>query len=175
MSELPLRCVIDTNVMTTANGANDAAPRSCVTASARALQAVMAAGHVFIDDAGDIVAEYRANLSAKGQPGPGDAFFRWLLTNEWGGRRVTRVPITRRQGDETDFVELPPPPKGVAYDPSDRKFLAVSAAHPEHPPVLQSFDSKWWGWQEALKIAGVRIHFLCEEAIAEKYAEKMDP
>lgn len=175
MTEVPVRCVIDTNVTATANGANDGAPPSCVVASARALQTVMTKGHVFIDDAGCIVAEYRANLSAGGQPGPGDAFLKWLLTQEWSGQKVTRVTITAVADDEQGFAELPKPPEGVLYDRSDRKFLAVAAAHPEHPPILQSFDSKWWGWQGALEPAGVRIAFLCEDAVAEKHAEKVGP
>lgn len=174
MSEMPLRCVVDTNVATTANGANAGAPATCVLASAKALQSVMESGHVFVDESGLIVSEYRDNLGAGGQPGPGDAFLKWLLTHEWGGKVVTRVTITPKQNNNEDFVELAAPQDGVVYDPSDRKFLAVAAAHPEHPPVLQSFDSKWWGWQEALSRAGVTIHFLCEDEIAAKYAEKME-
>lgn len=171
--KVPVRCVVDTNVATTANGANDGAPLACAAASARALQSVMTSGHVFIDDGGRIVAEYRANLDAKGQPGPGDVFFKWLLTHEWGGQKVTRVPITPKPGDDEDFTELPPPDDGTVYDRSDRKFLAVAAAHADRPPVLQSFDSKWWGWQEALGKLGVQIHFLCRDAIEAKHAEKM--
>jgi hypothetical protein len=169
----PVRCVVDTNVAKTANGANAEAPLACVAASARALQEVMKNGHVFLDDAGRIVEEYRANLSAKGQPGPGDVFFKWLLTHEWSGRKITRVTITPKPHDDQDFEELPAPPNGVAYDRSDRKFLAVAAAHPDRPPILQAFDSKWWGWQTALAAAGVTIHFLCPDAIEAKYAEKM--
>lgn len=173
MTGLPLRCVVDTNVATTANGANPHAPPACVAASARALQQVMQSGHVFIDDVSRIVAEYRANLRAKGEPGPGDTFLRWLLTHEWGGRRVTRVLITPKTHDEEDFEELPAPPAGTAYDRSDRKFLAVAAAHPDRPPILQAFDSKWWGWRAALATAGLTIHFLCPGEIAAKHAEKM--
>jgi hypothetical protein len=173
VTKVPLRCVVDTNVTTTANGANPGASAACVVASARALQAVMAKGHVFIDDGGRIVAEYRANLSARGQPGPGDAFLKWLLTHEWGGEKVTRVAITPAEHDAEDFAELPAPSDGTFYDRSDRKFLAVAAAHAEHPPILQSFDSKWWGWQAALAEIGVTIHFLCEDEIAEKYRQKM--
>lgn len=172
MTAVPLRSVIDTNVMTTANAANPDAPASCVAASARALQAVMKKGHVFVDDGGRIVAEYRANLNAKGQPGPGDEFLKWLLTHEWGGHRVTRVPITPKIGDEQDFVELPMPTAGTIYDPSDRKFLAVSAASADRPAILQSFDSKWWGWQAALSAIGVTIYFLCRDEIEAKYLEK---
>ncbi len=170
---MPLRCVVDTNVATTANGANAGAPTSCVVASAKALQAVMKSGHVFVDDGNRIVSEYRANLSAKGQPGPGDAFLKWLLTHEWGGQKVTRVTITPKAEDQEDFEELPAAAGGVIYDRSDRKFLAVAAAHAEHPPILQSFDSKWWGWQGSLARCGVTIAFLCEQEIAKKHEAKM--
>ena len=122
---------------------------------------------------GWIVGEYRANLAPFGrrEPGAGDAFLRWLLTNEWG-ERVTHVHLTITDDGE-NFVELPPPPEGVTYDRSDKVFLAVAAAHPEHPRILQSFDSKWWGWRVALEQLGVRVHFLCPEEIARKHAEKM--
>lgn len=173
MSASPVRCVVDTNVATTANGSNPAVPVSCVAASAKALQSVMHRGHVFIDDGGRIVREYRTNLNAKGEPGPGDLFLKWLLTHEWGAQRVTRVSITPRPGDGEDYAELPAPPPGVVYDPSDRKFLAVAAAHDEKPPILQAFDSKWWGWRDALGAAGVIIHFVCPQAISSKYEEKM--
>jgi hypothetical protein len=164
---------VDTNVATTANNANPAAGEKCASASAKALLAIRDSGHVFIDEGGRIVTEYRRNLNAKGQLGPGDLFFRWLLDNQWGGKKVTRVAITPRSVDDTDFVELPDPPPGIRYDRSDRMFLAVAAAHPEHPPILQSFDTKWWGWQGALAQAGVSVHFLCRREIKEKYEQKM--
>ncbi len=171
-----MRCVVDTNVATTANGANPGAPPTCVAASAKALQAVMTKGHVFVDHGGGsskIVGEYRRNLCARGQPGPGDAFLRWLLTHEWSDQRVTRVAITPKTSDPEDYDELPAPRGGTVYDRSDRKFLAVAAAHAERPPILQSFDSKWWGWRGALEDIGVVVHFLCPEAIEAKFNEKM--
>ena len=116
--------------------------------------------------------EYRANLNSKGQPGPGDAFMKWVLTHEWSGKRVTRVALTPKQNDPADFDECPVS-EGVHYDRSDRKFLAVAHAHPARPALLQSFDSKWWGWQEALRPFGVTIVFLCPSQIAAKHAQKM--
>jgi hypothetical protein len=150
MKDAPICCVVDTNVAVTANGANSAASPACAAASARALQGVTVGGRVFIDTGGRIVAEYRSNLSASGQPGVGDLFFKWLLTHEWGEEKVVRVDITSQNRDDDDFAELPKPPRGVSYDRSDRKFLAVAAAHPDRPPILQSFDTKWWGWRDAL-------------------------
>jgi hypothetical protein len=166
-----MRRVVDTNVPATANGAHGAASADCVAACGRALQQVMG-GHLFVDNAGTIVAEYRNNLAAFGDPRPGNVFLKWLLTNEWNPARITRVTVTPTDDDQ-GFEELPVAPDGVRYDPSDRVFLAVSAAHPEHPPVLQALDSKWWGWREALTNAGVPIHFVCPDEIARKYEEKM--
>lgn len=169
----PGRCVIDTNVLMTANGDNVSASAACTAASARALQRVAARGHVFLDSAGAIVAEYRSNLVPFGEPRPGNAFLKWLLTNEYNPAKVTRVALTPRAGDASDFAQLPPPPQGVRYDPADRKFLAVAAGHPERPPILQALDSKWWGWTAALRSCGVTIHFLCAAEIAAKYREKL--
>lgn len=171
---MPVRCVIDTNVLVTANGDNEPASVRCVAACGAALQQVQQTGHVFVDAAGAIVAEYRSNLAPFGQPRAGNVFLKWLLTNEHNPARVTRVALTPRPGDVSDFEELPPPPGEVRYDPADRKFLAVSAAHAEHPPVLQALDSKWWGWTDALRACGVTIRFLCPGEIAAKHREKLD-
>lgn len=173
-ASLPLRCVVDTNVATTANGLNKGAPASCVAASARALKQLMREGHLFIDDSGKIIAEYRKKMNARGQPGPGDGFLKWVLTNEYDVNRVTRVRITPcDRGDGEDYEELPLASDGTRFDPSDRKFLAVATAHSEHPPIWQSFDSKWWGWRDALRLSGVEVHFLCPKEIEAKYHEKM--
>jgi hypothetical protein len=167
--------VVDTNVATTANRANPAASDECVAASARALADIMKSGHVFMDAAGAIMNEFARNLAARGEPGPGDAFFKWLLTHQYGGRRVTLVEITPKSDDREDYEELPAPPAGIRYDPSDRKFLAVAVAHPDRPPLLQALDSKWWGWRESLKALGVAIEFLCPGEIKEKHDTKMRP
>ena len=171
----PVRCVVDTNVAITASGRNDAASAKCAAASAKALQRVMSRGHVFIDAAGAIVAEYRKSIDLSGQPHPGSAYLKWLLNHQHGETHVTRVVLTPKADNQEDFKELPPAPPGVHYDLSDRKFLAVAAAHPEHPAILQSMDSKWWGWQGALADIKVSIHFLCPKEIEQKYKDKMGP
>ena len=168
----PQRCVIDTNVVATAEGANAAAGADCRLASVEALHAVMKQGHLFLDNAGLIVAEYIGAVGA-GQPEAGGAFVRWVLQNQWVEAKVTRVPVTPRTGAPTGFEELPPPTAGTTYDSSDEKFLAVAAAHPERPPLLQAFDSKWWGWQDSLKACGLTVYFLCPDEIRSKYEEKM--
>src|SRR5262245_54043890 len=110
-------CVVDTGVAMVANGADKASSAKCIAVSARALHELMIDGHVFVDDGGRIVGEYRRNLNAGAkQPGPGDAFLKWLLTHEWGGLKVTRVTITPKDQDPKDFHELPAAPNGVHYD-----------------------------------------------------------
>ncbi len=169
----PRRCVVDTNVLATANGANEPAGLDCRVACADALREIMVDGHLFLDRGDLILDEYLKAVGA-GQPEPGGAFVKWVLQNQWAPNRVTRVPITPRPAGSgrTGFQELPDPPRGTRYDPADEKFLAVAAACPEHPPVLQAFDSKWWGWQGALKASGVTLHFLCPGQIQAKYEEK---
>lgn len=168
----PARCVVDTNVVAIAGGMNSVAGDECRLASAVALQAVMApGGHLFLDASGLILDEYLGAVGTT-QPEAGGAFVKWVLQNLWVASAVTHVPITPRAGG-TGFQELNPPAGGTAYDPSDEKFLAVSAAHPEHPPVLQAFDSKWWGWQASLEASGVRVHFLCPDVIKAKFDEKI--
>lgn len=170
----PLRCIVDTNVLVTAACANEAASPDCVSASIQALRDIVAHGHIFLDDGGRMIAEYRGAIDLSGKTDAGEEFLEWVIEHEFNIARVTRVTLTPKPGDDTDFEELPPPPAGVVYDPSDRKFLAVSAAHEDHPPILQTLDSKWWGWREALSAVGVAIHFLCPEEIARKFHEKMD-
>lgn len=169
----PLRCVVDTNVLVTAAGGNDAASAACEACSVLALRDLMAHGHVFIDDGGRIIEEYRHGIDLGGKSDAGEEFLEWVIANEFNIARVTRVPLTLKAGDQEDFEELPSPPDGVHYDPSDRKFLAVAAAHDDKPPILQALDSKWWGWQDALAVAGVKIHFLCPTEVARKFREKM--
>ena len=57
---------------------------------------------------------------------------------------------------------------------SDRKFVAVANAHPAKPPILQSTDSKWWGWKEALQEVGITVHFLCPEYVKTLSGEKIE-
>jgi hypothetical protein len=168
----PSRCVVDTNVVMTADGRNAIASEACRAASGRALQGVMNGGHLFVDDRGLIVKEYLGNVQTR-QPTLGSTFLKWVLNNQWHPRRVSRVSVTPTPGAATEFAELAVPPSGTAYDPSDQKFLAVASAHPDRPPVLQTLDSKWWGWQKALSAGGVTVHFLCPSEIADTYAKKL--
>jgi hypothetical protein len=161
--------IIDTNVPLTANDGEDL---KCMRACVQALHTVMTSGHLVIDDKFRILREYKNKLSPSGQPGVGDAFLKWALTNHANPERCSRVVITPKPEDSRDFEEFPSDEALSSFDPADRKFIAVNCAHPEHPPILQATDSKWWGLREALTACGVNVSFLCPEHIEELHNRK---
>lgn len=153
--------VIDTNVALTANGKHPPAGPACV---ANCIQALRTARQqlVLLDDGNRILDEYRRHLAHKGQPGVGDAFFRWLWDNQANPKHCRQVSITPGGGD-TDFAEYPADPELAAFDPSDRKFIAVARGSGLDPDVLEATDSKWWPLRGAFQRNGVSIRFLCPE------------
>jgi hypothetical protein len=174
MSDLPKKCIVDTNVPKTANLALDPATvpqelTGCVLACVAAVDHVVKKGGLVLDSCDEIFAEYRNNLSLSGQPGVGDTFAKWVHDNQWNASKVTRVTITKN-GDSYD--EFPDHDGLIQFDNSDRKFIAVANAHPAKPPVLQATDSKWWSWKDALKEVGITAQFLCSDYVEGKYQEK---
>ncbi|MHB1046357.1 MAG: hypothetical protein ACYC4P_10115 [Thermoanaerobaculia bacterium] len=165
--------VVDTNVAIAANGSVGCpqASGACVRACIRALSEILNdKRRLVLDDRWRLIGEYRHKLSASGQPGIGDRFLKWVLTNHSNPARCERVAVHEAGADE-EFEELHAEVSAIA-DRSDRKFLAVAAAHPGRPPILQGVDSKWWGWRETLDKHGLKVEFLCEKEQREIYAKK---
>jgi hypothetical protein len=152
-----------------ANGRSTAGAK-CTEACAKKLKEIVDHGHVVIDDSSLLLREYRANLHSSGQPGVGDHFYRWLPINLGNPTRCTQVRITPMP--EGSYAEFPQHHDLTGFDPSDHKFIAVAAAHPERPCVLQAFDTKWWPVRHAFKACGINIAFLCPDEIKAKYEEK---
>ena len=164
--------IVDTNVPLVANNQADVSV-DCVLECVRCLKEIMENSGIVLDNQWRILREYMHQLSSTGEPGVGDAFLKWVLTNQANPERCALVEITPKPDDELDFVEFPNHPGLQNFDRSDRKFVAVSAVHPLHPPIVQAADSKWWGWKNALAECGIEVTFLCSDEIAEKYAKKM--
>ena len=172
---LPRKCLVDTNVPKTANLAldPDAVPEEladCVLACIKAVEYVINKRGLVIDDGNEIFDEYQHQLSMKGQPCVGDRFMKWVHDNRWGFPDADRVAITK---NGESYTEFPDHDELANFDVSDRKFIAVSNAHPDRPPVLQATDSKWWGWKDALSESGIDVEFLCPRYIEGKYAKKI--
>lgn len=156
--------VVDTNVAVTANGADlpHGVTRRCIAACARRLLEVQQRETVVVDNGWLILNEYKANVNERGQPGAGDAWLKWLLTNHANPQRCHKVALTPVK-DGRLFEEFPDDPDLTHFDVSDRKFVAVSRAHDERPPVLNAVDSDWQEHQVALARHDVAVQFLCPE------------
>ena len=158
--------VVDTNVAVVANGRSEQASRDCViTCIERIQQITSGVEKLALDNGWQIIREYLRNLHSSGQPGVGDAFLKWVLTNWLNPERCDLVTITPIDNLENEFREFPTDPALNDFDPSDRKFIAVARAHSENPPILQAVDSKWWGFKDALHRNGVTVEFICEDDI----------
>lgn len=151
--------VVDTNVLAVANGRHEHASSSCRLASIEMLGEILENGRISVDEAGEILAEYRTYCSPVGQPGVGDAFFREVLLNYVG--KVNRVELAKN-ADGT-FANFPPDPELAQFDPSDRKFVAVAVV--SGAPVVNSTDPDWLEHKPALNRNGIEIVFVCTEQL----------
>ncbi len=162
-----MKILIDTNVPLVANKKSEQASVACVLNCIRRLQQALESDVLVLDDGWHILGEYQHKLHSSGQPGPGDAFLKWVLTNRSNPARCDLSVCIHSVGDPAqprEFEEFPEDPELTGFDASDHKFVAVACAHPEHPPVLNAVDSDWWDYREALKRNGVRVEFICPDA-----------
>jgi len=153
--------VVDTNVPIVDNGKSNQASLTCVLTCAKKLQEIQNNHLLVLDDKWLIINEYRNKLSHTGQPGVGDAFFKWVLTNQGNPKRCQQVKITPTA--ENSFQEFPENENLAEFDKSDRKFVAVALTHPEKPPIINAVDSDWKNFELAFNKIGITIIFLCPE------------
>lgn len=159
--------VVDTNVPVVANGKSTQASPNCVKECLHRIgRIIQGQDRLVLDNHWRILREYQSNLSPSGQPGIGDAFLKWVLTNQANRKKCECIHITNIDSGEDDFVEFPIDPDLKNFDRSDRKFVAVALAHKRHPVILQAVDTDWWVARQALQRNGVRVKFLCPEDIS---------
>jgi len=156
-----VKVVVDTNVPIVANKAAPQASNMCVLNCIQRLKQIRDGQILVLDNGWYILREYMNNLRSEGQPGAGDAFLKWVLTNKDNPQCCHLVPITPLL---SGFEEFPPDPDLNSFDLSDRKFVAVAIAHPEHPPILNAVDSDWWNFREPLGRWGIQVEFICPDA-----------
>jgi len=153
--------VVDTNVPLVANGKAEQADLECEVACVRKLIQIQSEQRTLLDDKMLIMGEYRRNLSQSGQPGVGDAFFKWLWENQANEQHCRTVPLTVHA--DRGFVEFPDDARLSSFDLSDRKFVAVALASGTDPQVLNASDTDWWHDRQTLAEHGIQIVFLCPE------------
>ena len=155
--------IVDTNVPVAANGRAEHAGLDCQYACIQELIEIQRRGRVLVDESGLIFNEYIRHLSFRGQPGVGDAFFKWLWDRQGDLDVCIKVDIRFDGVDESTFPDFPEDEQLEGFDLSDRKFVAVAIASGENPPILNATDTDWWIFREALENNGVTIQFLCPE------------
>lgn len=155
--------IVDTNVGVVANGRDAHASPTCMIACVDALeQIVQGEDRLVLDADWEILQEYLRHMRSTGQPGPGDVFLKWALTNWTNPDRCECVPLERTADG---YARFPADPDLVKFDPSDRKFVALALTSDAQPPILNAVDSGWWEFRVALQRVGVEVRFLCPEEL----------
>ena len=154
--------VVGSDVAIAANGGSkNTASCRCRRICLDALEHLVTEGTVAFDDQEDMLKEYRKHLSLAGAPGVGEMFFKHLSDNQWtrspcGSGSCWRIPPVMT-GEGSRFKGLPP----NAFDPSDRKFLAVAVV--AKAVVLNATDSDWEEHAPFTEDLGVVANQLCPD------------
>ncbi len=162
--------IIDTNVILVANGKHDDASFDCVAACARRLESAMTNDRIALDEGFEILREYQNKIQPKKGNGPGDAFVKWALRNKANPKHCDLVRLQTHP--IRGYESFPDDERLVNFDTSDKKFVAVAAAHDEQPPIAQAVDSKWVDWEKALADYGITVEFVCPADIHRFHTKK---
>jgi hypothetical protein len=146
---------VDTNVLVAANGRDTHADLVCRRAAVAQLIAIRSAKSLLLDAGREVLREYQARMNFAGAPGIGDEFFRWAFENQ-----ATLPLIELHHEDERGYEEFPESQELRAFDPADRKFVALVVAHGD-AVVVNALDSDYSESSAGLTAAGVRILELC--------------
>ena len=163
--------VVDTNVAIIANH-RDGGSYSCASSCAKELMRLRETGLLLLDSHGLILSEYKDYLNYKGQPGAGDAFFRWFFNNRGRKDLCREVTINGITAPWRLFREFPADENLKDFDRSDQKFVATARAEDVHAVIVQASDHKWLRWNPHLEKHGVIVRFLCREEMAETAERK---
>lgn len=163
-----MKVVIDTNVLLVANGKHKDVSAECQIECIKWLDKIKNHGVVVIDDGYRILGEYLHKTKPNQPKGVGDTFLKLLLQRQANNKYVEAVNI-----NGTDkFKEFPDAVLQDAFDPPDRKFVAVANTHVEKPPILQAADCKWLDWWQALNQHDVKVEFICKKDVCKFYKTK---
>ncbi|MDA8409411.1 MAG: hypothetical protein M0001_03345 [Treponema sp.] len=162
--------IVDTNVVLVSGGQHPDVTSGCVAECVLRLQLIMTDQVVVLDDGFEIVNEYLNKTDPKRQKTAGDVFALWVVRNWKNPKHCALVKLER--GSDGEYSSLPQHPGLAGFDAADKKFIAVAAAHPAHPPILQATDSKWLDWAEPLRQCGVEVNFICPEDIERFHRKK---
>jgi len=127
-------------------------------------------GVVVLDEADEILDEYKNALFIPGSSwDTGRKFLMHLITNQGNPQRCELVSLTRNSN--RGYEEFPDAEELRAFDPDDRKFVAVAIASQWNPPICHATDEGWWIYEDTLRQYGVIIDHLCPEQAPPGFGE----
>jgi hypothetical protein len=162
-----MHLIVDTNVPIVANQhQSPQASPLCILACIDKLREIQIEHILVLDNNREIIREYIRNLHSSGQPGVGNAFLKWVLTNQANPLRCELVEL--ELDDQGEYINFPKAEALAHFDLSDRKFVAVALTHLAHPPILNAVDTDWWHHRQVLAEQGVQVDFLCPEEMLKR-------
>ena len=162
--------VVDTNVLLVAEGQSSYTLR-CKASCGNALQEIRRNQIVVLDSGREILTEYGKKLEGiRGQRGLGHEFWKWLLNTRVSHASCETVNLTLHA--VKGYKEFPDHDGLKEFDWSDRKFVAVAAAHLKRPKIVQAGDSKWLDWKDSLSECGIELNLPCEAELKAKWKTK---
>lgn len=163
-------CVVDTNVLVVANQENHEAGEECRLACTRKLRELGKNGVVVLDEAEEILDEYKGKLFAPDSAWDiGRKFLMHLIANQGNPQCCELVRLTK--SDIRGYEEFPNDGKLRKILPNDRKFVAVAITSPRKPPICHATDRIWWDCESALGQYGVIIDHLCPDQAPPGFGE----
>ena len=136
---------------------------ACIASCVRKLRELQSAEIVVLDDGGNVLRAYRRNLSGKGQPGSGDAFFRYISERQYDPKRVRRVPLD--QNDEGKYEVIPQDSSLNAFDEDDLIYVALVLTDQCRSNILNAVDSDYLEFENELLEYGIYVEELCPHSL----------
>ena len=162
--------IIDANVMLLAGTSIRDIPQDQLECFEKSIdfirQYMKSKSKVVLDDDYRILGEYQNAFHLAKSPNNATVFFRWVLSNS------EYFPL--QEEPENVFIPYPDDCELQNFDPPDRKYIALSYAHPDKPAIVEATDSKWWGIKQNLGRHGIIVYFIDEEYIESKFHKKME-
>lgn len=163
---MPPNKLIDTNVPLVA--VDSKRPRTCQRACIALIKSILAGEvRVILDEAGQVLREYRQNMYPDPNPASGLAsqFLLYLYNHQHTAEVVHRMKLT--QDVDGNYETFPDDPRLERFDRSDKKWVALAISHQnqtgEVAPIVNASDSDWVEYAALLREYGVVIEFLCPE------------
>ena len=174
MQDIMDRIILDTNVPAKASAAPQLCPeeelemqRACIEYIGELVR--RSDKELVLDLDYEIWKEYHNNVSK--ETGMGKLFFRWLY--DYCNIILPQDHIKLEKDKNGQYIDYPYDEHTKDFDESDKKFVALSNAHANKPPIIEAADGKWIGYEEAFKKYGIHIEFLDRDYVQRMYEQKI--